>query len=198
MKKLKCRICKKVITSGSKSGLCKSCAFKGKNNPRFIHGKRCVDFKNHCKDCNKIISQSHIYCNSCASQGKRNGNYKHGQTNNKCIDCGKKITFQRKRCRKCWIKYVVKNKLRKGTNSNFYKDGTGYNPYTKEFTLKLREKIRIRDDDKCVICGMTKKEHYKKYNRNLEVHHIDHDKTNCKKSNLETRCKRCNVKDNFK
>lgn len=45
---------------------------------------------------------------------------------------------------------------------------------------------------------MTKKEHYKKYHRDIEVHHKDHVKTNCNEDNLETRCKKCNVADNYK
>jgi hypothetical protein len=36
-----------------------------------------------------------------------------------------------------------------------------------------------------------------KYNRSLEVHHIDHCTFNNDKSNLITLCKKCNVKANF-
>jgi hypothetical protein len=37
---------------------------------------------------------------------------------------------------------------------------------------------------------------FKKYNRSLEVHHIDHCPDNCDKSNLITLCKKCNMKAN--
>jgi len=52
--------------------------------------------------------------------------------------------------------------------------------------------------NKCQRCGMTNKEHLKKYNCNLEIHHKDHNRNNCKKSNLETLCKKCNIRDNHK
>ena len=187
----KCKECKKEITSGSKSGLCKHCAFMGKNNPNYKGQNR---KKYYCQDCHKVISRNDVIrCTKCYGiweRGKNHPNYKHGKTrNNRCINCNKHITYRAIRCYSCESK---------GIRSNFYKDGSGYNPYTKEFTLKLRKEIRQRDNNKCVVCGMTKKEHLKKYNRNLEVHHKDHDKSNCKTNNLETRCKKCNIADNFR
>jgi len=90
------------------------------------------------------------------------------------------------------------NKTR--SNMSLIKGGTGIpyenSKYPQKFNELLRNKIRSKDGNKCKLCGMTKKEHFKKYNRNLEVHHKDHDRNNCKESNLETRCKQCNIRDN--
>jgi 5-methylcytosine-specific restriction endonuclease McrA len=82
-----------------------------------------------------------------------------------------------------------------GKNHPQYKDGKGTEPYSSKFTIKLREEIRQRDHNKCVICGMTKKEHFKKYGRNLEVHHKNRNRKDCKKNNLFTTCKPCNIKE---
>lgn len=37
----------------------------------------------------------------------------------------------------------------------------------------LREKAIIKGEEKCFCCGITRITHYKKYNRDLSVHHID-------------------------
>jgi len=44
---------------------------------------------------------------------------------------------------------------------------------------------------------MTQKEHYEKYKRNIEVHHVDYNRFNCKENNLITLCKTDNIKANF-
>jgi hypothetical protein len=37
----------------------------------------------------------------------------------------------------------------------------------------------------------------KKYNRDIEVHHIEYDRENCKENNLITLCHKCNIEANF-
>jgi hypothetical protein len=165
-----------------------------------------------CSNCgNPIIRRPHRIKrnkdNFCSSEcyhifaskyhKEKNGhNFKTGHSLKKyyCLDCKKEITWQ------CGVNGsgFCKSCFQKGNRSHAFINGESYLPYTSEFTKKLREKIRIRDGNKCVFCGMTKKEHYKKYNRNLEVHHKDHNKQNCKEDNLETRCKQCNINDNQK
>lgn len=49
----------------------------------------------------------------------------------------------------------------------------------------MKEKVKKRDNYKCVECG--KKEE-------LVIHHIDYDKTNCEMDNLITLCKECHYK----
>ena len=53
------------------------------------------------------------------------------------------------------------------------------------------DKVLKRDNATCVVCGMTQKEHYDKYNRNIEMHHIDCNKDNCEEKNLQVLCKAC-------
>jgi len=50
---------------------------------------------------------------------------------------------------------------------------------------KIRREIIERDGKKCTICNSFLK---------IEVHHIDGDKKNNKKSNLITLCRKCHIK----
>lgn len=52
----------------------------------------------------------------------------------------------------------------------------------------------FKDDcrkDVCERCGMTKDEHFAKWGKNLDLHHVDGDKENCHPDNLSTMCKIC-------
>lgn len=57
----------------------------------------------------------------------------------------------------------------------------------------LREIAILRDGEKCVECGMTRKEHIAKWGKDLHVNHKDHTKVNSLE-NLETLCIRCHAK----
>ena len=164
-----------------------------------------------CSECSKKIVRDHFkldrnkdnFCSrECyhkfASKYHKKDlghNFKTGHSLKKyyCKDCKKEITWQ------CGVhgSGFCKSCFQKGNKSHAFINGESYLPYTLEFTKKLKEQIRERDGNKCVVCGMTKKLHLKKYNRDLEVHHKDHIKSNCNKDNLETRCKKCNIKDNL-
>lgn len=127
--------------------------------------------------------------------GKNNPNYKDGRTNKQyfCIDCGIKISgVYFKRCKSCSGKEFSKNI--RGIKHWNYKDGKGRLPYPSEFSSHLRKQIRKRDNYTCQVCGMTEVEHLKKYNRVLEVHHIDRNKFNNIEINLKTICKSCHIK----
>jgi hypothetical protein len=66
-------------------------------------------------------------CASCKSKrgeykGLNSTNYKHGKCiENLCIDCGRKIHPQAKRCKKCYNEF--ESISRKGINGTSYKDG---------------------------------------------------------------------------
>lgn len=77
-----------------------------------------------------------------------------------------------------------------------WRGGISIKPYPKEFSLELRLRIRTRDKFTCLLCGKTEREELEELNRVLCVNHIDFDKTNCRESNLNTLCLRCNVKIN--
>ena len=70
------------------------------------------------------------------------------------------------------------------------------NPYPPEFNLRLKLKIRTRDNFTCCLCGKTEREELEELNRILCVNHIDFDKNNCKLKNLNTLCLKCNVRIN--
>ena len=71
-----------------------------------------------------------------------------------------------------------------------------FEPYCPKFDIKLKEKIRNRDERKCCICGKSEILNGER----LSVHHIDGDKMQgCdgKKFYLSALCRRCNArKDN--
>jgi len=167
--------------------------------------------KKYCLDCKKeIVKYNAIRCKSCARKGKLNPNYKLGRffdNPNHCIDCNKEIDYSAKRCKKCarqgklhpmFGKERQDSRKRMLGNKLGFIHGKGYEPYTKDFTEQLKESIRARDNYQCQgeDCSTTEEEHLIVYGRVLEIHHIDHNKQNCDKSNLITLCKQCNIKAN--
>jgi 5-methylcytosine-specific restriction endonuclease McrA len=88
------------------------------------------------------------------------------------------------------------SKRMKGKNNPNWNKGSSFEPYSLEWIGELKKKIRTRDNHICQNCGMTEEEHIKKYNRVLDVHHIDYNKQNCKEINLITTCSICNIKAN--
>lgn len=73
--------------------------------------------------------------------------------------------------------------------------------HSKKFFGNKREEIIIRDGEKCTHCGMSRVEHKEKYNKDLEINHIDRQGTtlpvgqqNNSSDNLETLCKSCHTK----
>jgi len=118
--------------------------------------------------------------------GKDNPNFKTGYCCeiNKCIDCGKKLGDPRStRCEYC---------SNIGKRNPAYIHGQGYLPYPKDFSIKLKEEIRKRDNFQCQNCNVLEINYY----RILDVHHIDYNKFNCSKTNLITLCNKCNTKAN--
>ena len=119
--------------------------------------------------------------------GAKNGRWLGGEYP-KCKQCGKQIAsparLRRTFCsRKCVAKWQSENLS--GPNSHAWKgpgnrDNENYPP---EWTYKLRLEIRRRDGFTCQNCG--------KYQRGLDVHHIDGNKWNCDPSNLISLCRSC-------
>ena len=84
----------------------------------------------------------------------------------------------------------------KGNKNGSWKGGISKNPYPSVFNGGLKRKIRERDNFICCLCGRTEREELEELNQVLSVNHIDFNKNNCKESNLNTLCLRCNVKIN--
>jgi hypothetical protein len=193
----------------------------GKNgtlNSNYKHGKLCKTKKYFCIDCKKEISISNgAYgknrCQKCYGKwresnyiGKDNCNYIDGRTNKKyyCKDCGIQICTTngvrgKGRCKSCSRKGKLSwsKGFGFGENHPLYIDGRSSLEYPNYFSIKLKKKIRERDNYTCQKCGLVQKQSLKKYRQILHVHHIDYNRWNCKKSNLITLCKGCNIKANF-
>ena len=181
--------------------------------------KGITDQIKNCCDCNKQIKWHATRCNSCAqkyrllTKGKPKGFGVIGFGNDhprwkgikkelpNCLDCGKELSKSHcKKCAKCSYKDRIGRKgvQRFGKDNPNYKHGKGNLGYPPEFNDTLRDKIRSRDNYECqgIGCTITQEEHIQMWSRSIEVHHIDHIRTNCQESNLITLCKSCNVRAN--
>jgi hypothetical protein len=160
-----------------------------------------------CLDCKREIDKRAKRCCKCYHKhqiGSENGNYKQGKyIRNECIDCKKKVDPRAKRCKSCAAQYKWKvsigliHRNQTGNKNPNWIDGRSYEPYPLEFTEELKDKIRQRDNYTCQNCGMTEEEHLIVIGQVLHVHHIDYDKTNCKKENLLSLCSSCNTRANY-
>lgn len=65
------------------------------------------------------------------------------------------------------------------------------------FTEELREKIRDRDGRFCQLCGRSELEIFKFYKDDLNVHHIDYDRSHNDEENLVSLCRECHSKTGF-
>jgi len=189
-------------------GRCKSCARK-------THKKVYC-----CQDCGNLISnftalRGNGRCFQCYNKskrgkklnrnftGKNNPNYKHGKLlKNYFCKCGNLVSLHNgvygsRTCMSCrtkdtWNCGKFKNRNFKGENNPNYKGGLSNLPYPSSFNDKLKLKIRERDNFTCQCCRLKEKYNF----RNLDIHHIDYNKENCKETNLITLCQICNVKAN--
>jgi len=196
----------------------------GIKNGHFIDGSSII--QHYCIDCGKKVSLTSYYgncrCKSCARKyqyatrpethpmkgkiGKLSPNYKEIKIQPKkyyCIDCKKEVSdYRSRRCQSCSSKYRFKDPQnhpfygRKGNKAANWIDGRSYEPYPLEFTEKLKERIRKRDNYECQNCGMTEEEHLIVRGAVLYIHHINYDKKNCKEDNLITVCRQCNLRAN--
>jgi hypothetical protein len=136
-------------------------------------------------------------------KGKNNPNYKHGNLlNTYFCDCGNLVSlyngvYGSKTCMSCrtintWNDGKFEKRNFNGDKNPNYKHGLAKLPYPVIFNDKLKLKIRKRDNFTCQCCGLKEKDSF----RNLDVHHIDYNKFNCKENNLITTCQLCNTKAN--
>jgi hypothetical protein len=207
-KKFNCIVCKKEVIDypHNRSMYCSAiCRYKhhtGKNNPNFNHkwdeqmkekaskylkGQflkgRIVWNKNLTKEDERVLKYvKHLYGNT------------HGIANK-----GKKSPWTTKRNLENNPMENEETRLKMGKSlkgmfalekNPMWKGGLSFEPYTTEWTNKLRSIIRKRDDYTCQTCG----EHQGSFL--LDVHHIDYNKKNCNPENLISLCKACHSKTN--
>jgi predicted nucleic acid-binding Zn ribbon protein len=168
---------------------------EGENHPRWSGKKYCVI-------CGRELigatpRKSKTCSRECASinrskirTGKNNPRWINGQKY--CKECGKEITNNNRWnktksfcSRRCSADWSSKNRSRE--NSPLWRGGSkNYREYPREFNLKLRSSIRIRDQYKCRFCATKSK--------SLDVHHIDGNKKNTDPNNLISVCRSCHRK----
>jgi len=84
--------------------------------------------------------------------------------------------------------YKLKMSLsHRGEKGSGWKGGISILPYSKEWTRRLKDEIRERDDRKC--CNPE----CQGGSNLLDVHHINYDKENCDPSNLICLCRSCHT-----
>ena len=79
-----------------------------------------------------------------------------------------------------------------GPLSSQWKGGIHLEPYPFGWQKQLKDRVRVRDNFKCQMCGVPELE----LNYTLSVHHIDYVKKNLELSNLICLCKKCHGKTN--
>ena len=67
----------------------------------------------------------------------------------------------------------------------------GYSSNINYATGGLRQDVLVRDDFRCVECGMTDVEHKAKWNRPITIDHKDKDRSHNTMENLQTMCLTC-------
>lgn len=99
-------------------------------------------------------------------------------------------SFCKQECQANW-----ESKNRTGENHPLWEGG--YDSYNKGNWTTVRKKVRKSRPNKCKKCGMKEEQHYDKYDRDLDVHHIkplktfdDPNKAN-NTTNLVVVCKSC-------
>ncbi len=139
---------------------------------------------------------------SLRHKGKRHKcwkNFKGGMVDVVCPECNKiriyssGMKLKTNYCIKC---YGIK--CFSGVNNTFWKGGKSFEPYSAQWTDKLKWKIRERDNYLCQLCKqMTNEEHLIIYDVSLDVHHKDYDKKNCSENNLISLCRQCHSRTNY-
>jgi 5-methylcytosine-specific restriction endonuclease McrA len=124
------------------------------------------------------LSQSHI------------GHIPSEETKRKMSSAHKGIIFS-----KSHKENISKNRRGKNVGENHpgWNGGYSIKNYPSVFNRQIKERIRVRDNFKCQICGIPELETLTR----LDVHHINYNKKDCAESNLISLCKVCHTKTNY-
>ena len=80
----------------------------------------------------------------------------------------------------------------KGEKNCNWRGGISFEPYGLDFNKKMKNQIRKRDNQVCMLCGI----HREKIRRALNIHHLNYDKTCNLEQNLISLCDNCHGKTN--
>lgn len=158
-----------------------------------------------CLTCGKefIVNEDNTNPSEYCSQSCAYESFSIEKESRDCENCGDQFeTMPRSEKRFCSYKCSAEDTMSKrdlnlASNPN-WRGGKSFEPYTSDFTEKLKEEIRNRDQRRCKICGKEEKEEIKDRSKKLQIHHIDYEKSNCKKENLISLCSVCHGYTNFK
>jgi len=84
------------------------------------------------------------------------------------------------------IKEQLSKKLSLQNNPR-WKGGKSFEPYTTDFNIKLKNLIRKRDNQVCMLCGV----HREQLSKALDIHHINYDKQLSIPENCIALCNSC-------
>lgn len=129
--------------------------------------------------------------------GRNHYRWTGGGTEYTCFYCGEKFQgkHSRKKSRKkTFCSAYCYHTWSSGRNSPVWKGGISKFSYPSDFNNELKNKIRMRDNHECQLCGM-KQINLNGHRKYLPVHHIDYNKSN-NKDNFITLCYSCNAKAN--
>lgn len=86
-----------------------------------------------------------------------------------------------------------KERFKNPANCPNWQGGISFESYPLNWTKKLKEAIRERDNYICFVC----EEHQSELKQKLSVHHIDYNKDNLDPKNLISLCRVCHIKTNY-
>jgi len=172
-----CMVCKKQLTKKQIIMGVETCSYKCGYLNRDISGEKSSNWKKveqkYCIVCKKELTHKQIVsgCKTCG------------------LECGYKLASKSQK-----IFYIDHPGIHAKEKHSNWKGGISCLPYALDFNKCLKNKIKERDNYKCMCCGVHNIEGVKV---KLCIHHIDYNKLNSNDKNLITLCYSCNSKVNF-
>lgn len=143
------------------------------------------------------LKRNPIFQNTAGAKYFRENNPMHNSVFKKKSMDKIKEGYESGRIKVSGIALKSKMGLTKKENHPNWLGGVSFEPYDKNWDDEFKEKIRERDNRRCVLCG--KEEIWEVINKQrLCVHHIDYNKKNSIFSNCVSLCNSCHCRTNYK